>query len=140
MALPFARYGRAELAVAILGLGRTGTAIGYLLRQAGYPIVAVTCRSWSSLRDRIRYTGGKAFAAEANAEAARAEVGDEKFRIWRIYLAGSAHAFDRGWLSLFQLLKYFPGPLEPVATMTLPTSTFFSSCAPPSPCVRMVAM
>jgi cyclopropane-fatty-acyl-phospholipid synthase len=41
---------------------------------------------------------------EANAEAARAEVGEEKFRIWRIYMAGSAHAFDRGWLSLWQLL------------------------------------
>jgi len=45
---------------------------------------------------------------EANAEAARAEVGDEKYRIWRIYLAGSAHAFDRGWLSLFQLLAGKP--------------------------------
>jgi cyclopropane-fatty-acyl-phospholipid synthase len=41
---------------------------------------------------------------EANAEAARAEVGEEKYRVWRIYLAGSAHAFDRGWLSLWQLL------------------------------------
>jgi predicted short-subunit dehydrogenase-like oxidoreductase (DUF2520 family) len=56
--------------VAIIGLGKAGTAIGYLLRQAGYPIVAVTCRSHSSLRNRIRYTGGKAFTAEANAEAA----------------------------------------------------------------------
>jgi cyclopropane-fatty-acyl-phospholipid synthase len=45
---------------------------------------------------------------EANAEAARAEVGDEKYRIWRIYLAGSAHAFDRGWLSLFQFLAGKP--------------------------------
>lgn len=41
---------------------------------------------------------------EANAEAARAEVGEEKYRVWRIYLAGSAHAFDRGWLSLWQVL------------------------------------
>jgi cyclopropane-fatty-acyl-phospholipid synthase len=45
---------------------------------------------------------------EASADAARAEVGDEKYRIWRIYLAGSAHAFDRGWLSLFQLLAGKP--------------------------------
>jgi cyclopropane-fatty-acyl-phospholipid synthase len=41
---------------------------------------------------------------EANADAARTEVGEEKFRIWRIYMAGSAHAFERGWLSLWQLL------------------------------------
>jgi cyclopropane-fatty-acyl-phospholipid synthase len=47
---------------------------------------------------------------EANAEAARAEVGEEKFRVWRIYLAGSAHAFDRGWLSLWQLLAGKPLP------------------------------
>ncbi len=47
---------------------------------------------------------------EANADTARAEVGEEKFRIWRIYLAGSAHAFDRGWLNLFQLLAGKPYP------------------------------
>ena len=47
---------------------------------------------------------------EANAEAARAEVGEEKFRIWRVYLAGSAHAFDRGWMSLWQLLAGKPLP------------------------------
>jgi cyclopropane-fatty-acyl-phospholipid synthase len=47
---------------------------------------------------------------EANADAARAEVGEEKFRVWRIYLAGSAHAFDRGWLSLWQLLAGKPLP------------------------------
>jgi len=47
---------------------------------------------------------------EANAEAARAEVGEEKYRVWRIYLAGSAHAFDRGWLSLWQLLAGKPLP------------------------------
>jgi cyclopropane-fatty-acyl-phospholipid synthase len=41
---------------------------------------------------------------EANAEAARREAGEERYRIWRIYMAGSAHAFDRGWLSLWQLL------------------------------------
>jgi cyclopropane-fatty-acyl-phospholipid synthase len=45
---------------------------------------------------------------EANAEAARREVDEERFRVWRIYLAGSAHAFDRGWLSIFQLLAGKP--------------------------------
>ena len=47
---------------------------------------------------------------EANAAAARAEVGEEKFRVWRIYMAGSAHAFDRGWLSLWQVLAGKPLP------------------------------
>jgi len=45
---------------------------------------------------------------EAHADAARAEVGEERYRIWRIYMAGSAHAFDRGWLSLWQLLAGKP--------------------------------
>jgi cyclopropane-fatty-acyl-phospholipid synthase len=45
---------------------------------------------------------------EANADVARAEVGDERYRIWRIYMAGSAHAFDRGWLSLWQVLAGRP--------------------------------
>ncbi len=47
---------------------------------------------------------------EASAEAARAEIGEERYRVWRIYLAGSAHAFDRGWLSLWQLLAGRPLP------------------------------
>ena len=45
---------------------------------------------------------------EKNADTARHEVGEEKFRVWRIYLAGSAHGFDRGWLSIFQLLAGRP--------------------------------
>ncbi|HKU87314.1 MAG TPA: class I SAM-dependent methyltransferase [Casimicrobiaceae bacterium] len=45
---------------------------------------------------------------EASADAARREIGEEKFRVWRIYMAGSAHAFDRGWLSLWQLLAGKP--------------------------------
>jgi cyclopropane-fatty-acyl-phospholipid synthase len=47
---------------------------------------------------------------ESNADAARREVGEQKFRIWRIYLAGSAHSFDRGWISIFQLLVGKPLP------------------------------
>jgi len=47
---------------------------------------------------------------ERNGEAARREAGEERFRTWRIYLAGSAHAFDRGWLSIFQLLAGKPYP------------------------------
>jgi cyclopropane-fatty-acyl-phospholipid synthase len=45
---------------------------------------------------------------ESNADTARREVGEEKYRVWRIYLAGSAYAFDRGWLSIFQLLAGKP--------------------------------
>ena len=45
---------------------------------------------------------------EAREGDARREIGDERYRIWRIYMAGSAHAFDRGWLSLWQILAGKP--------------------------------
>jgi cyclopropane-fatty-acyl-phospholipid synthase len=41
---------------------------------------------------------------EANAKQALASVGEKNYRIWRIYMAGSAHAFDRGWMSIYQVL------------------------------------
>jgi cyclopropane-fatty-acyl-phospholipid synthase len=45
---------------------------------------------------------------EANRAAALALVGEKTYRIWRIYMAGSAHAFERGWLVLYQLLAGKP--------------------------------
>ncbi len=41
---------------------------------------------------------------EAHADAARDLIGEQKYRVWRIYMAGSAHAFERGWLELWQVL------------------------------------
>jgi cyclopropane-fatty-acyl-phospholipid synthase len=41
---------------------------------------------------------------EAQRDAARALVGERKLRVWLIYMAGSAHAFARGWISVYQLL------------------------------------
>ena len=41
---------------------------------------------------------------DARQEEARKIVGEKMYRIWRIYMAGSAHAFDRGWISIFQIL------------------------------------
>jgi len=47
--------------VAILGLGKVGTAVGFLLRNAGYRIVAVASRSKASLNRGIVYTVGKPY-------------------------------------------------------------------------------
>lgn len=47
--------------IAILGLGKVGTAVGFLLRKAGYRIVAVASRSEASLTRGIAYTGGKPY-------------------------------------------------------------------------------
>lgn len=45
---------------------------------------------------------------EARQDEARRIVGERLYRIWRIYMAGSAHAFDRGWISIFQILGAKP--------------------------------
>ena len=45
---------------------------------------------------------------EAREDEARKIVGERLYRIWRIYMAGSAHAFDRGWISIFQILGARP--------------------------------
>jgi len=47
--------------VAILGLGKVGTAVGFLLSRAGYRIAAVASRSEASLTQGMVYTGGKPY-------------------------------------------------------------------------------
>ena len=52
---------------------------------------------------------------EANRDAALAAVGEKLYRIWRIYMAGSAFGFERGWMSVHQVLAGKPlagGALE----------------------------
>src|SRR5674476_603804 len=46
---------------AIVGAGMVGTAIGYLLKKAGYEIVAIADKSAAALRRAQSYTGGKAY-------------------------------------------------------------------------------
>lgn len=41
---------------------------------------------------------------EAQASEARALIGERKYRIWRIYMGGSAYAFEHGWMELWQML------------------------------------
>lgn len=45
---------------------------------------------------------------ESHQDAAIAAVGEKAYRIWRIYMAGSAHAFERGWMSVYQILAGKP--------------------------------
>ncbi|HEY8069473.1 MAG TPA: cyclopropane-fatty-acyl-phospholipid synthase family protein [Burkholderiales bacterium] len=45
---------------------------------------------------------------EANLDAARAHAGEKRARIWRLYLAGCAHAFERGWVTIHQILAAKP--------------------------------
>ena len=45
---------------------------------------------------------------EEKLEAARAHSGEKRTRIWRLYLAGCAHAFERGWVTIQQVLAAKP--------------------------------
>jgi cyclopropane-fatty-acyl-phospholipid synthase len=46
------------------------------------------------------------WSANYERQLARAvETSDERTsRIWRVYLAGCAHAFEQGWVSIYQVL------------------------------------
>ncbi|HWU67273.1 MAG TPA: cyclopropane-fatty-acyl-phospholipid synthase family protein [Stenotrophobium sp.] len=41
---------------------------------------------------------------DRKAEIARQYVGEKSYRVWRMYMAASAYAFERGWISLYQIL------------------------------------
>jgi predicted short-subunit dehydrogenase-like oxidoreductase (DUF2520 family) len=56
--------------LAILGLGKVGTAVGCLLKSAGYRILAVADRSPDALTRGQVFTGGRAFENPADAAAA----------------------------------------------------------------------
>ncbi len=45
---------------------------------------------------------------EAHRDAAIAAAGEQRYRIWRMYMAGMAYAFDRGMLSVAQVLACKP--------------------------------
>ena len=52
---------------------------------------------------------------EAHKTRAVACAGEKNYRIWRIYMAGCAHAFERGWVSVYQILaakQTLPGPIR----------------------------
>lgn len=53
---------------------------------------------------------------EQKASTIRTLVDETTFRVWRIYLAGCAHAFTKNWVSLYQVLACKAGgsaPLNP---------------------------
>ncbi len=52
---------------------------------------ARTCEAWS---DRLEAHGAQAIGM----------IGERRYRIWQIYLAGCAHGFAKGWMNLYQIL------------------------------------
>jgi cyclopropane-fatty-acyl-phospholipid synthase len=50
---------------------------------------------------------------ERRRDEAVAAAGEERYRIWRMYMTGMAYAFDRGWLSVAQVLAVKSGANGP---------------------------
>jgi cyclopropane-fatty-acyl-phospholipid synthase len=80
-------------------LTRIGTVIN-AMEKAGFEVVdveglrrhyALTLRAWVQ-------------SLEANREKAVAMVGEASYRVWRLYMSGSAHYFDEGSINVFQVL------------------------------------
>jgi cyclopropane-fatty-acyl-phospholipid synthase len=63
-------------------------------------------------------------------EAAIAAAGIARYRIWRMYMAGMAHAFDRAWLSVCQTLAQKPSPGGPASR---PWTRAYQYAADPDP-------
>ncbi len=59
-------------------------------------------------------------AFERNLERLSTIAGERRARIWRIYLAGCAHAFANNWINLYQLLAVRPEATPQGAASPLP--------------------
>ena len=68
--------------------------------RAGFEVCDV-----ENLREHYRLTVTQwLHRLDKHAEEARRLVGEDKYRMWRLYLAGSAYYFQRGWLDLYHTL------------------------------------
>ncbi|MCL4744610.1 MAG: cyclopropane-fatty-acyl-phospholipid synthase family protein [Burkholderiaceae bacterium] len=61
-------------------------------------------------------------AFEARLARARELAGERRARIWRVYLAGCAHAFAHGWINIYQLQAVKPRADRDGAFSPLPLS------------------
>ena len=76
------------------------------MARAGLEVLDVECLRPHYAQTLLRWIE----RLEAARERAVALAGEERYRIWRIYMAGCALAFDRGWMSIHQVLAGKPEP------------------------------
>jgi predicted short-subunit dehydrogenase-like oxidoreductase (DUF2520 family) len=62
------------LKIAIIGAGVVGTAIGYLLKQSGYPVVAIASRTLKSARRAKAFIGGGVASTDLAKTARKADI------------------------------------------------------------------
>ena len=78
------------------------------MQAAGLEALDVECLRRHYARTLTRWAQNY----EQHADAIRGLVNETTFRVWRIYLAGCAHAFEQNWVSLYQVLACKAGANE----------------------------
>ncbi|MCC6531547.1 MAG: class I SAM-dependent methyltransferase [Burkholderiales bacterium] len=98
-----------------VGMGAGEFIDRYIFPHGELPHVSLAIRAMSEQKlevvdvESLRFHYAKtldfwATRLEAAQERARSLVGERRYRTWLVYLAGCAHAFSRGWISLHQIL------------------------------------
>lgn len=78
------------------------------MQTAGLEALDVECLRRHYARTLSRWSENY----ERENEAIRAMIDDTTYRVWRIYLAGCAHAFSQNWVSIYQVLACKAGASE----------------------------
>ena len=116
-----------------VGLGAGDFIDQYVFPDGELPHVSLAIRELSAAgleltdAESLRRHYGKTLwfwsdAFERNLDQLTQLAGNRRTRIWRIYLAGSAHAFEHGWINLYQLLAIKPDVQPGGALSPLPLS------------------
>jgi cyclopropane-fatty-acyl-phospholipid synthase len=78
-----------------------------------FELAGLEVRDVESLREHYALTLRRWLAnLAAGREAAIAEAGEERERIWRLYMTGAARTFDSGEISVHQVLAAAPGAVH----------------------------
>ncbi|MGE5172755.1 MAG: Rossmann-like and DUF2520 domain-containing protein [Betaproteobacteria bacterium] len=60
--------------VAIIGAGRVGSSVGFLLKRAGYPVAAVTARNVATAAEAVSFIGGGEPLTDVARTASKADI------------------------------------------------------------------
>ncbi len=60
--------------VAIIGAGRVGSSVGFLLKRAGYPVAAVTARNAATAAKAVSFIGGGEHLTDVAGAASKADI------------------------------------------------------------------
>jgi hypothetical protein len=86
--------------------------------------------TYRGLSTRSRAAGWRRLTWRTCARIMRSRFCADCYRVWRLYLGGMAHAFDRGGLSVAQVLAYKPVANRPAPRPWIRDHQYNSSHAP----------